>query len=147
MATHNGKFYDPEESLCQDDYEWLAETGQYANTRVAIIRRRLQEQREALFSAHQAIDKARQAVSWPYYQHTDIATALETVQETTEKKLANLHFRLQLLDTSPPIGYFLLLQYATFCRSPQDVHACSGCPGRWCLGCVPDTDVFSEVQS
>lgn len=32
MAEYNGKSYDPDAPLCQDDYEWLTNTGRYAIT-------------------------------------------------------------------------------------------------------------------
>jgi hypothetical protein len=35
MAKYHGKHYDPD-FICQDNYEWLTETGPYANDRVAI---------------------------------------------------------------------------------------------------------------
>lgn len=106
MAIYNGKHYDPD-FLCQDDYEWLTETGPYAHTRVAIIRRGLSKRRDTVLAARKRTSRSLLQA----YQHSPrsvIVPTLEAVRDAFNEQIATLDFRLALLDTSPRVGYYTL---------------------------------------
>ena len=105
-GASNGKHYDPD-FLCQDDYEWLTETGQYANERVAIIRRGLQKQRDALMKGRRHTSQSLLTALW-FAPHSVSVTALQAVMEALDAQLANIHTRLLLLNAYPHVGYYHL---------------------------------------
>jgi hypothetical protein len=144
MAEYHGKPYDPDH-LCQDDYEWLTETGPYAHGRVARIRRGLNRLRLMIANAQEYTARSL-AYARLVAPESLAVPALETVLEALDERAANVSIRLALLDAYPRIGYTLLTQNATLQMPPEHVQVCPGCPGRWCVGCVPDTDVLNEVK-
>lgn len=105
MAIYNGKHYDPDSPLCQDDYEWLTETDQYAYTRAAIIRKGLN--RLSLMIAH-----AQEHTYWSLAYARLVAPdsvcvpALETVLDALNERMANVEMRRDLLDAYPRAGYY-----------------------------------------
>ena len=107
MAEYHGKSYDPD-CIDQETLEWLTKTGLYANTRVAIIRRGLEKRRDALLTARK--DTLRSLLH--AYQHSPFSVsvpALEAVRDAINERLANLTFRLALLDTYPRMGFSMLV--------------------------------------
>lgn len=103
MAIDHGKPYDPD-FICQDDYEWLTETGPYASSRVAIIRRGLNKRRDAVLAARKNTSHAL-LQAYQHTPHSVAVLALETVKEALTAQLCNLDFRLSLLDAYPRAGY------------------------------------------
>ena len=145
MATYHGKHYDPDEPLCQDDFEWLTDTGPYAHTRTARIREKLNGLGVMIDNAQTYTDKALSYLR--VIAPTSVCIpALEAVQEALNERMANVQMRRLILDASPHAGYDTLNMQATVQMSPERVQVCCGCRGGWCVGCVPDTDVCSEVQ-
>lgn len=103
MAIYHGKPYDPD-FLCQDDFEWLTETGPYAYTRVAIIRRGLNKQRDAVLATRKRLSRSL-LQAYQHCPHSVAVPALEAVRDALTKRLSILDFRLALLDASPHAGY------------------------------------------
>lgn len=116
MAIHNGKHYDPD-FLCQDDYEWLTETGPYAYTRVAIIRRGLSKRRDAVLATRKRMSRSL-LQACQQCPHSVAVPALEAVIHALTRQVCTLDFRLALLDASPHAGYYHLGE----CEVPSCQH-------------------------
>jgi hypothetical protein len=116
MARHNGKYYDPDAPLCQDDYEWLSGTGQYADVsaphdpllcqddfarlsaRGQFIQRGLLKQMDAVLSLQEHTTQllliARLDASYAV-----LLATIETLWDQLDARLGNLCTRLQILAT------------------------------------------------
>lgn len=108
MAIYHGKPYDPD-FLCQDDFEWLTETGPYAYTRVAIIRRGLNKRRDAVLATRKRMSRSL-LQACQQCPHSVALLALETVRDALTKQVCTLDFRLALLDAYPHEGYYWLMR-------------------------------------
>ncbi len=113
MAEYYGKHYDPDEPLCQDDYEWLTETGPYAHGRVARIRCGLNRLSLMIANARQYTAKSL-AYTRLVAPESLAVPALETVLEALDERASNVSIRLALLDTYPRIGYSHLRECEVF---------------------------------
>jgi hypothetical protein len=106
MAEYHGKPSDPD-TICQDDYEWLTETGPYAHDRIVIIRRWLQKRRDALLTARKSTSRSL-LQAYVHSPSSVVVPALEAVKEALTEQICTLDFRLALLDAYPHAGYYLL---------------------------------------
>src|ERR1044071_1554167 len=99
MAIYNGRSYDPD-CICQDDYEWLTETGPYANSRVAIIRRGLNKRRDVIITDRKQLSRSLLQISRQASSSVEVAALVAQIGTLTQQ-LCTLTFRLSLLDAYP----------------------------------------------